>query len=91
MIRNMMLAIGLFTLTGTSAMAATRPHARKPHTVAQAGDTAPAPKAEKKGKGHKGHKADKNKAGATAPEAKGGEGKPEVAKEPAPVPAPAAK
>lgn len=78
MIRKLMLAVGLFTMTGASAMAATT-HARTHHKVAQAGDTnTDAPKA-KKGKAHKGGKKAKG--------AEGGE-KTEPAKaEPAPAPA----
>jgi hypothetical protein len=61
MIRNMMLAAGLFTLTAGSAMAATQPHAaRTRHSVAQAGDApATGDAAKEPKKAHKGHKGGK--------------------------------
>jgi hypothetical protein len=82
MIRNLMLAVGLFTMTGTSAMAATT-HARAHHKVAQ-GETTDAPKAKKGAKAHKGNK----KAKAEGDAAKGEAPKAEAPKaEPAPAPA----
>jgi hypothetical protein len=81
MIRNMMLAAGLFALTAGSAMAATQPHAaRTRHNVAQAGDApATGDAAKEPKKAHKGHKGGKK--------AKDGAAKTEA---PAPTPAPAA-
>lgn len=94
MIRNLMIAAGLFTLTAGSAMAATTTHAvRSHHKVAQAGETAPAtgdaaktekPAKAKKSKGKKakaeGAKAEGDKAEGTKTEA--------PAPTPAPTPAP---
>jgi hypothetical protein len=88
MIRNLMLAAGLFAFTAGSAMAATQPHAaRTRHQVAQApeapatGDAAKDAKKPMK-KGHKGGK----KAKASA---EGAKGDAPATPAPAPTPAPA--
>jgi hypothetical protein len=73
MIRNLMLAVGLFTLVGASAMAAPAATvARTGNHVANAEDPPPADGAKKAKKAKKGKKGDKA---------------PEGAKEPAPAPA----
>jgi hypothetical protein len=92
MIRNIMLAAGLFTLTAGSAMAATTtPVVRTHHKVAQAtdapatGDAAKDAKAPKGKKSHKGGKKVKAE-GAKADSAKGDMPAPAPA---TPTPAPA--
>ena len=89
MIRNLMLAAGLFTLTAGSAMAATQPHVARTthHKVAQAGEapaTGDAAKEPKKAK--KAHKGKKAKTDAAKAEGGKGEG---AAPAPTPAPAPA--
>jgi hypothetical protein len=88
MIRNLMLAAGLFTFTAGSAMAATQPHAaRTHHKVAQAaeapamGDAAKEPKKPAK----KGHKSTKK----TKASAEGAKTDAPAAPAPAPAPTPA--
>jgi hypothetical protein len=80
MIRNLMLAVGLFTLTGASAMAAPVSHTRtSTHRVARAEEPAPAGDAAKEPK-----KAKKAKKSKKAKDDKAAEGA-----APAPAPAPA--
>jgi hypothetical protein len=87
MIRNLMLAAGLFALTTGSAMAATQPHAaRTHHKVAQAPEapaTGDAAKDAKKPAAKKGHK------GGKKAKAEGEGTKTEAPAAPAPTPAPA--
>jgi hypothetical protein len=75
MIRNLMLAVGLFTLVGASAMAAPAATvARTSNQIANADEPPPADGAKKAKKAKKGKKGHDDKA-------------PEGAKEPAPAPA----
>jgi len=66
MIRNLMLAVGLFTLTGASAMAAPAATRTSNH-VANAEDPPPADGAKKAKKAKKGKKGDKAPEGDKAP------------------------
>ena len=82
MIRNLMLAAGLFSLTGATAMAAPVRHVTNTHKVAKADEAAPAdagkePKKATKKPTHKAKKAKDGEAAAPAPAT------------PAPAPAPA--
>ena len=90
MIRNLMLAAGLFAFTAGSAMAATQPHvARVHHKVAQTseapatGDAAAKEPGKKAKKAHKGGKKTKAEGATKA------EGTDMKAPAPAPAPAPA--